>query len=216
MEKPPGIGRGTTPAARFGRTPASHWPRPERLPDMDESNQRSEPSEPGAVGGAYPDPGPDVVVNAMLCHSAFVMNGQVLVKGGVRHIFAGSGSPLRVLSVGLGAHVEPPAHRAGGRHVLQVRLREIRDGEAGAPLPLAWRARQGTSRLEPMLALEYRLEYRSGGTGEPAAGGNRVRVPFAVNFTELELPWPGHYEFLLSIDGMPVRRVPFRVDQTPD
>jgi hypothetical protein len=43
-----------------------------------------------------------------------------------------------------------------------------------------------------------------------------VRVPFAVNFTELELPSPGHYEFLLSIDGMPVRRVPFRVDQTPD
>jgi Family of unknown function (DUF6941) len=48
-----------------------------------------------------------------------------------------------------------------------------------------------------------------------AAGGNRVRVPFAVNFTELELPSPGHYEFVLSIDGMPVRRVPFRVDQTP-
>jgi hypothetical protein len=26
---------------------------------MDESNQRSEPSEPGAVGGPYPDQGPD-------------------------------------------------------------------------------------------------------------------------------------------------------------
>jgi hypothetical protein len=61
---------------------------------MDESNQRSEPSEPGAVGGAYPDQGPDVVVNAMLCDSAFVMNGQVLVKGGVRHIFAGQGRPF--------------------------------------------------------------------------------------------------------------------------
>jgi hypothetical protein len=183
---------------------------------MDESNQRSEPSEPGAVGGAYPDQDPDVVVNAMLCDSAFVMNGEVLVKGGVRQIFAGSGSPLRVLSVGLGAHVEPPAHRAGGRHALQIRLREIRDGEVGAPLPLAWRARQGTSRLEPMLTLEYRLEYRSGGTGEPAAGGGRVRVPFAVNFTELELPSPGRYEFVLSIDGMTARRVPFRVDQTPD
>jgi hypothetical protein len=67
-----------------------------------------------------------------------------------------------------------------------------------------------------MLTLEYRLEFRSGGTGEPAAGGNRVRVPPAVNFTELELPTPGHYEFVISIDGMPVRCVPFRVDQTPD
>ncbi len=155
-------------------------------------------------------------MNAMLCDSAFVMNGQVHVKGGVRHVFAGSGSPLRVPGVGLGAHVEPPAHRASGRHALRVRLREIRDGGAGAPLPLAWRARPGISRLEPMPALEYRLEYRSGGPGEPAAGGNRVRVPFAVNFTGLELPSPGHYEFVLSIDGMPVRRVPFRIDQTPD
>jgi hypothetical protein len=102
---------------------------------MDESDQRSEPREPRAGGGSYPDPGPDVVVNAMLCDSAFVMNGQVLVMGGVRHIFAGSGSPLQVLSVGLGAHVEPPAHRASGRHALQIRLREIRDGKAGAPLP---------------------------------------------------------------------------------
>ncbi len=116
-------------------------------------------------------------MNAMLCDSAFVMNGQVHVKGGVRHVFAGSGSPLRVPGVGLGAHVEPPAHRASGRHALRVRLREIRDGEAGVPLPLAWRARPGTSRLEPMPALEYRLEYRSGGPGEPAAGGNRVRAP---------------------------------------
>jgi hypothetical protein len=38
----------------------------------------------------------------------------------------------------------------------------------------------------------------------------------AANFSGLELPSPGHYEFVLSIDGMPARRVPFRLDQTPD
>ena len=32
----------------------------------------------------------------------------------------------------------------------------------------------------------------------------------------LELPWPGRYEFVLSIDGMPVRCVPFRAGQAPD
>ena len=36
------------------------------------------------------------VVNAMLCDGAFVMNGQVLVKGGVRRIFAGSVPVRRV------------------------------------------------------------------------------------------------------------------------
>jgi len=43
-----------------------------------------------------------------------------------------------------------------------------------------------------------------------------VRVPLAANFSGLELPSPGHYEFVLSIDGMLVCRVPFGLDQTPD
>jgi hypothetical protein len=97
-----------------------------------------------------------------------------------------------------------------------VRLREIRDGAAGEPLPLAWRIRLGGARPEPVLVQEYRLDYWSGGPGEPAASGNRVWVPFAANFIGLELPWPGRYEFVLSIDGMPVRCVPFRAGQAPD
>jgi hypothetical protein len=67
-----------------------------------------------------------------------------------------------------------------------------------------------------VLGLGYRLGYRCGGPGESAAGGTGVRIPFAAIFTRLQLPSPGHYEFVLSIDGMPVRRVPFRVDQAPD
>lgn len=179
---------------------------------MDEAEQRS---DPGDAGKAYPGPGSGVVVNAMLCDGAFVMNDLVYVKGGVRHVFAGSGSPLQVSAVGIGAHIEPSPRRSSGRHMLQVRLREIGDGKASAELPLGWRAQPGNSGAEPVVVLEYQLEYQSRRPAEPTAAGDRVRIPFAVNFTGLEVPSPGDYEFVLSIDGLAVCSVPFRVDQTP-
>jgi hypothetical protein len=97
-----------------------------------------------------------------------------------------------------------------------VRLREIRDGAAGEPLPLAWRIRLGGARPEPVLVQEYRLDYWSGGPGNPRRAGTAYGSRSRPTSSGWSCRGPDAYEFVLSIDGMPVRCVPFRAGQAPD
>ncbi len=166
------------------------------------------PEEPGRSGADHltePRLGTTPRVNAMLYDGTALVNGEILVQGGVRSSFTASGRPLRIAPIGVAAHLTVARADVGCRYTLQLSLED----EGGTPVAL-WDGPTALARLGgPLYVADYELDVPA--RAPDGVGAGPLQVPWCTTLTTLTAPAPGRYQLVISVDDVDARRLEFDV-----
>lgn len=145
-------------------------------------------------------------LTAMLCNHAEVQNNVLYVSGGGidrAHIPVGLATPWQV-SLGVAMSLEVPWAQADQEHSVRVTLHDA-DGQP-VDLPMGAAGRQ-----------QFAMEIRFGpGSVAGTEAGESQRIALALNMPSLQLDQLGRYTFVISVDGVALRRLPYRLVNQPD
>jgi hypothetical protein len=146
-----------------------------------------------------------VHVDAILCNHAEAVNNLLYVSGGGINAcnFPPGAPPPYGINVGLGMLITVPWTQTNQQHKVQVQLHS-EDGEEVA-LPT------GAGSTEP---LRLEIAFNVGRPPVIQPGDDQV-VALATNLNALPLPAVGKYEFVISVDGSPERRLGLRLQPEP-
>lgn len=142
-------------------------------------------------------------IDVMLCNFAEAAENKLyLVGGGVNSSYVGP-EPPHVVSLGIGAIIHVPYQSTNHAHTLTIDLIDA-EGHPVAPF-------QPDVELPPVQA---KMPFN---VGRPPIleVGDEQTIAVAVNFANLPLPRLGIYEFVISLDGAEMRRLPLRVRTLP-
>lgn len=144
-------------------------------------------------------------IDVILCnHAETGENKLYLTGGGVNLCFIGP-TPPHVISLGIGNVIHVPYQMTNQPHELKVRLVD-EDGQSVRPfLP------ETPDQAEPV---EVRMPFNIGRPPMIAVGDEQT-IAVAANFVNLPLEKPGLYTFIIEIDGVEMRRLPFRATTPP-
>lgn len=144
-------------------------------------------------------------LDAFLCNHAEAVNGMLYVAGGgVNACYFEPGAPAPyTVTVGIGMLVTVPWTATNHPHKMQITLLT----EDGQEVQLA----TGPDVTEP---LKLELSFNVGRPVHVQPGDDQL-IALAANLVSLPMPAAGKYEFDLSVDGDPVRRLPVRVQPFP-
>lgn len=158
----------------------------------------------GVDRARVPSLGSTPLVNAMLCNGAALINGEIVVEGGVRSSFTASGRPLRVAPIGVAAHLTVSLAEVARRHTLQLSLED----EDGTPIVL-WDGPVALARHGgPLYVADYQVDVPARALdGVGGAGAETLRVSWCTSLTTLTVPALGHYQLVLAVDGIDARRL---------
>ncbi len=144
-------------------------------------------------------------LDVTLCNHAEAVNNLLYVAGGgvnVMHVPPGAPPPYGV-TVGIGMLITVPWLKTNQQHKIEITL----VGEDGQPVQLP--VRQGSSG--PLSAV---LAFNVGRPADLPVGDDQI-IALATNLVNLPIPAMGKYEFALSVNGNPERRLSFRLKQMP-
>lgn len=144
-------------------------------------------------------------LDVVLCNHAEAVNNLLYLAGaGINVAYAPAGSPPPYgASVGIGLLVTVPWQQTNQRHTAEITV-VTEDGE---PLTV----RTGPDTSGPLSVI---MGFNVGRPANIVPGDDQV-VALATNLVGLPFPGYGKYEFLVSVDGNPERRIGFRVAQQP-
>lgn len=137
-------------------------------------------------------------VEAFLADTVQAAGGKLSALGIGWHVLSAPGFPARHDRIGIGVLVRLTEDGEGGAHRLSIRL----EGPGSEPRALG-RGPDGRELHE--------LEAPFTVTGSPGTAA----ATFALNFDGLVFPQPGAYAFLVGVDGIERKRLPFRVQRPP-
>lgn len=144
-------------------------------------------------------------LDVVLCNHAESVNNLLYVSGGginVAYAPAGAPPPYGV-TVGIGLLVTVPWQQTNQQHKTEVTI----VSEDGEPVQV----QVGPDATEPLNVV---LAFNVGRPANLAVGDDQI-IALAANLVGLPLPALGKYEFVLSMDGNPERRIGFRVAPQP-
>jgi hypothetical protein len=144
-------------------------------------------------------------LDVTLCNHAEAVNNLLYVAGGgVNVVYVPPGAPPPYgVTVGIGMLVTVPWLMTNQQHKIEITLL----GEDGQPvqLPVAHEA------SEPLSVV---LAFNVGRPTDLPSGDDQI-IALATNLVNLPMPAMGRYEFALSVNGNPERRLGFRLQQLP-
>jgi len=147
----------------------------------------------------------EFAINAMLCDSVSTAEGKLFVHGGGWSSLGTPKFPFVQPRIGLAILLSVPYSGTNKAIMLEIKL-ENEDGEV-VPLGPPQRIPDGSEERRPMgVGVQLTVPRM---TAMPL--GESQVVPLAVNLDQLVFQSPGYYRFALSINGLLVERVPFRV-----
>jgi hypothetical protein len=148
--------------------------------------------------------GSTVEIDAFLADSAESVQGKLYAIGmGWNSIVAG-GFPFAQSRIALGITVQVPYTETNEVHVLTVHLED----EDGARKQLGTDFQGG----EPTVITEVTTSFNVGRPPMLPAGDAQL-ISFAMNFDQLPFETPAMFNWVLSIDGDVVKRLPMRISR---
>jgi hypothetical protein len=139
-------------------------------------------------------------IDAFLADSAESVQGKLYAIGmGWNSIFAG-GFPFAQSRIALGITVQVPYNETNEPHTLGVHLED----EDGGRRPLGIDPRSGAPIAE--LSSSFTV-----GRPPQLPPGDAQMISFAMNFDQLPFDRPSMFNWVISIDGDAVKRLPMRV-----
>lgn len=138
----------------------------------------------------------------MLCDHAEAINGKLFINGGGINVFRVGSGPPHTISTALGVVIHVPWAATNQAHRLAVDLVD-EDGSEVAP----W----VPDGAPPRPPVKVESQFNVGRPAQLRAGAAQP-VPLAINF-QLGLASLGGYVFVVSIDDVEVKRLPFRVER---
>jgi hypothetical protein len=145
-----------------------------------------------------------VEVDAFLADSVVVADGKLYGQGAGWDTIVSAVFPFRQARVGIGVLLRVPWTSTNKMHEFSVKI----VGQDDDPIVLGG-APPGTEASDGKVR-ELRGQFNVGRPPMLHAGDSQV-VPIALNLDGLEFAEPKDYSVVISIDGNPVRRMPFRV-----
>lgn len=144
-------------------------------------------------------------IDVTLCNHAEAVNNLLYVAGGgINVLYTPPGAPPPYgVTVGIGLLVTVPWLKTNQQHKIEI----ILVGEDGQPVQLP----VGQEVSEPLSVV---LAFNVGRPANLPAGDDQI-IALATNLVNVPMPAMGKYEFALSVDGNPERRLSFRVEQVP-
>jgi hypothetical protein len=147
------------------------------------------------------------VVRAILCDSAAVESNKLYIQGGGWNWVSPPQYPVVMGRIGLAMTIEVPYGATNRPHKLSIRLRSEDGAEYQAP--------GGDGDESDTAAADARhLRADAGFTlGRPPmlqAGESQI-LALAMNFDQLEFEHPATWSFVITIDGLEVERLRFRL-----
>jgi hypothetical protein len=133
----------------------------------------------------------DVLATMLLCDAAQVVGGKLYMLGGG---WTRVNAPNRPINMSLAVIVHVPWSLANERMSIEVGLRD----DDGDPVVIGDRAISSTGAIEV-------------GRAAGLKAGERINVPMAMNFNNIQLA-PGGYVWECLIEDRSVARWPFRVN----
>lgn len=144
-------------------------------------------------------------VDAILCNHAEAVNNQLFISaGGIDQALVAPGAPTPYgVNVALGLIIAVPWTATNQQHQLVAELVH-EDGQA-VQVPTG-----------PGAESPFRMELAFN-VGRPPVltAGDDQHVALAFNMPGLPLPALGKYEFKVSVDGTPMKHLPFRLTLQP-
>lgn len=133
-------------------------------------------------------------VDAFLADSVVAAEGKLYVQGGVwNQLAVGGRFPTRHPRIGVAISIAVPYAATGGEHRFALYLEDADGGR----LPMGDGQEVGGA---------FNVA-RSGGVAE---GADHV-IPLAVNLDGLVFEGPGRYRFVIAVDDVPAKHLPFHV-----
>lgn len=144
-------------------------------------------------------------LDVVLCNHAEAVNNLLYLSGGgINFSYAPPGAPPPYgVTIGIGLLVTVPWQQTNQQHTAELTLVT----EDGAPVAMP----TGPDTTGP---LSVTMGFNVGRPANVVPGDDQI-VALAANLIGLPFPGYGKYEFLLSVDGNPERRLGFRVAPQP-
>ncbi|MBI4729274.1 MAG: hypothetical protein HY775_07185 [Acidobacteria bacterium] len=140
-----------------------------------------------------------IEVDAFLADSVVVAEGKLFTQGAGWNIINTQGLPARHDRIGVGILVRVPYTATCQKHRLEIRLED----EDGARVSLG-DAREG-GRIDRIEA-EFNV-----GRPPNLPHGDEQNVPFAININGLAFENAGAFRFVIAVDTVDAKELPFRV-----
>lgn len=145
-------------------------------------------------------------VDAFLADSAESVQGKIYALGiGWNTIFCPS-FPVVHARVAIGITVRVPYTATNQMHTISAHL------ETEDALRVQLGLSQGAADLDPTPVLELKAQFNVGRPPLLPAGDEQI-VAFAMEVNQLPFESPGMFSWVISIDGVEVKRLPMRVHQ---
>ncbi|MDQ2706576.1 MAG: hypothetical protein M3Z25_02590 [Actinomycetota bacterium] len=144
-------------------------------------------------------------LDVVLCNHAEAVNNLLYISGGGINVAqAPPGAPPPYgISVGIGLLITVPWQQTNQQHKAEITL--LTEDGAPAMMPI------GSDGNEP---LNLVLAFNVGRPANLGVGDDQV-VALAANLVGLPFPALGKYEFQVSMDGNPERRIGIRIVSSP-
>lgn len=148
----------------------------------------------------------EMEVDAFLCDSIASAEGKLYVQGAGWNTIFSARFPARHARIGIGVLIGVPYTATNEPHEFEVRLED----SDGRRLPIV--------EAPPGVTSEDGRLYAIGGEfnmGRPPLlpAGDSQMVPLAMNVDGLVFDRPDAYNFVISIDGTEMKRLPIRLQQ---
>jgi hypothetical protein len=146
-------------------------------------------------------------VEALIADSVVSAEGKLYVQGGGWNQINVQVVPAVVDRIGLAILIRVPYTATNHQHSMELGLvsedgSEVPLGEATGP--------GGETGLVGKIGMQFNV-----GRPPTIQAGDEQLVPFALNMSALKFESVGQYSFVISIDSTEIKRLTFRVVQTP-
>jgi hypothetical protein len=146
-------------------------------------------------------------IDAIVADSAITAEGKLYLQGGAWYLVSAPALPLRIPRIGLGISIRVAWTDTNQPHSFEVRLQDA-DGHilALGDAPPGSGPEDGKIRR---IGSDFNV-------GRPAflQPGDDQLIPLAMNIDGLVFEKAGRYEFVITIDGEDVKRLPMRIVET--
>lgn len=132
-------------------------------------------------------------VDAFLADSVVAADGKLYVQGGVWNQLGLERFPARHPRIGVAISIAVPHSATGGEHEFALYLEDADGG-----------------RLRIADREDVRGSFSVSRSRDVAEGADHV-IPLAVNLDGLVFERPGRYRFVIAVDGVPSKHLPFHV-----
>ena len=145
-------------------------------------------------------------VDAFLADSVVAAEGKLYVQGAGWNMVQTASLPTRHSRIGIGVIIRVPYTATNQLHKLEIRFED----SDGNKMPLGEAGPESEGDKIYAIGGEFNV-------GRPPVllPGEDQIVPIAINVDGLVFDKPDSYSFLISIDGVVIKRLPMRVMQLP-